>query len=147
VQLLSIAIRVQSRAREIGEVRARDKNVRDGTIASLAAHRDVTRKMGATLSKLWSSMRAALTGATVISGRKNTQHRQQASGQQKDTGSSTSTPRTTINSSSNMSGIKKYEITEVCVTSDSISFIWAGIEGYLGCPAEVIRATEQYKTP
>ncbi|CAG5178977.1 uncharacterized protein ALTATR162_LOCUS8971 [Alternaria atra] len=65
--------------------------------------------MGATLSKLWSSMRAAVTGA---SGNNNTLQHQQASSQQKGEESDTPILNKTANTTATMSGIKKYEITE-----------------------------------
>lgn len=67
--------------------------------------------MGATLSKLWASLRDAWTGGAATA--KNTQH-QPANGQPKDLESGTQTPAPTTGSSANMSEVKKYEITEVC---------------------------------
>jgi hypothetical protein len=56
-------------------------------------------------------MRAAVTGA---SGNNNTLQHQQASSQQKGEESDTPTLNKTANTTATMSGIKKYEITEVC---------------------------------
>jgi hypothetical protein len=56
-------------------------------------------------------MRAAVTGA---SGSNNTLQHQQTSDQQKDEESDTPTLNKIANTSTEMSEIKKYEITEVC---------------------------------
>jgi hypothetical protein len=69
--------------------------------------------MGATLSKLWVSVRAAWTGGTAA-GKNTQQEHQQANGQFKDIESITYTPKQTTEISHTMPGVKQYEIKEVC---------------------------------
>jgi hypothetical protein len=67
--------------------------------------------MGAKLNNMWLSVRAAWTGGTPKV-KKTTQH-QQTNGQPKDIENGTTASKTTDQPLSTMSGIKKYEITEV----------------------------------
>ncbi|KAF1842250.1 SGL-domain-containing protein [Cucurbitaria berberidis CBS 394.84] len=66
--------------------------------------------MGATLSKLWSTIRNAWTGGATTG--KNTQQHQQVKDQTKDIESGINTPTQATEPVVNMSGVKKYEITE-----------------------------------
>jgi len=68
--------------------------------------------MGAALSKMWASVRSALKGGAP--GGKSTQQHQQTNVQPKDIESGEYSPTKTTEPSLDMSGIKKYEITEVC---------------------------------
>ncbi|KAH9863079.1 hypothetical protein IAQ61_009354 [Plenodomus lingam] len=112
-------------------IQARPKPQLGNPLASLAVPRDaILAAMGATLSKLWASLRTAWTGgATADSGSGNgngsdaknttTQHHPRAQEEadahpsQKDTGSR---PRSgiakTADADTIMAGVKKYEITE-----------------------------------
>lgn len=67
--------------------------------------------MGATLSKLWSSIRDVWTGGAAAG--KTSTHQQTANGHTaKDIESGTPTPPKTTEPAPSMSGVKKYEITE-----------------------------------
>jgi|TARA_R110002003_G_scaffold242_2_gene17260 hypothetical protein len=68
--------------------------------------------MGATLSKLWASLRSALSGSAPAG--KSSQHHQNANTNTtaKDIESGTNSPARTTDAA--MPEVKKYEITEVC---------------------------------
>lgn len=68
--------------------------------------------MGATLSKLWSSLRSAFAGGAGAG--KTAGTHQHANGLPKDIESGTQTPARAVEPQSTMAAVKKYEITEVC---------------------------------
>jgi hypothetical protein len=87
--------------------------------------------MGATLSKLWASIRGALTGAPA--GKSSPQH-QNTNTTTKDIESGTYSPARTTEVA--MSEVKKYEITEVRLK------MRLPPGGMVGDPAEVIHPNE-----
>jgi hypothetical protein len=70
--------------------------------------------MGATLSKLWASLRSAFAGGAPAAKDGQLHPHQNTTTAVKDVESGTNTPPATTTDAS-MSEVKKYEITEVCV--------------------------------
>jgi hypothetical protein len=97
--------------------------------------------MGATLSKLWASLRSAFAGGAPAA-KSGQQHPHQTTTTAiKDVESGTNTPPTTTTDST-MPEVKKYEITEVCMKIPMRRFVrWDG-GGNERTPAEVIHLIE-----
>jgi hypothetical protein len=99
--------------------------------------------MGATLSKMWASLRSAFAGGAPPAGKNSSQqlHSQNTNTAVKDVESGTNTPPTKSIGTAVMPEIQKFEITEVC----NMVLVWRGRwdgGGWNGNPAAVMDRIE-----